>query len=130
MMLLPPDYDKDGIYIYEKTEAKLSHRFTEEEIFLDEQTKTNMVTPWKATLYSNWSETQAVLKVPGTPFRLHLSSLFKNQTVPVVKRWTNKGDNADTTPEGSPRGTPVKIAASVAVTEASTVPPLPTTTEA
>ena len=76
---LPPDYDVDGLYEWNAADLTITHRYTGEEITLDETTISEMTAPARAIIYSNWSETSATLKVPGTSFKIVLGSLFKNQ---------------------------------------------------
>ena len=77
---LPPKFDNElGVYSWIPSKSVLRHNFTLEEIELASSTIEEMKYPLKAIIYSNWSETTACLKTPGTSFRLVLGSLFDCQ---------------------------------------------------
>ena len=125
MMTLPPDYDRDGLYSFNAADKSLKHRFTNEEIELDDATLSTMRNPGKAVLYSNWSESQAVLKVPGTTFKIILSTLFKTQYVPPVTASPSKG-RAPAVAQSTPSDQkPSAIDAAAVVSERGIVPPPP-----
>ena len=76
---LPPDYDVDGLYTYNSKTNTAKHTFTLEEITLDESTLKSLPKNGQAYIYSNWSEQQAVLRVPGSTFKIFMRDLFKEQ---------------------------------------------------
>eukprot|EP00928_Gymnodinium_smaydae_P094637 TRINITY_DN7975_c0_g2_i2.p1 TRINITY_DN7975_c0_g2~~TRINITY_DN7975_c0_g2_i2.p1 ORF type:complete len:348 (+),score=76.38 TRINITY_DN7975_c0_g2_i2:94-1044(+) len=116
---LPPDYNSHGIYKYDKRQFSLRHRFTSEEVELDETTRADMQYPEKAVIYSNWSETTAYLKVPGTRFTCVLSSLFSNQ-FPGRQSPTKEAKRPRLQLEGDVKSPPPSK-----VTDAAFVPPPP-----
>ncbi|CAK0823464.1 unnamed protein product, partial [Prorocentrum cordatum] len=61
-MPLPPDYNKHGVYLWDPKTSTVKHRFTHEEVGLDQKTIDAMGNVSKATIYSNWSEINACLK--------------------------------------------------------------------
>eukprot|EP00959_Pyramimonas_sp_CCMP1952_P080410 1680437-Pyramimonas_sp.AAC.1 len=78
-MPLPPDYNKHGVYLWDPKTSTVKHRFTHEEVGLDQKTIDAMGNVSKATIYSNWSEINACLKVPGTRVNIRLGQLFPDQ---------------------------------------------------
>ena len=76
---LPPDYNKHGVYQWIPRTHTLKHSYTKEEVELDQKTVDEMGDVFKATIYSNWSETNACLKVPGTRVNIRLGQLFPDQ---------------------------------------------------
>ena len=81
---LPPDYDKHGVYEELLDSSQVRHRYTSELIEFDAHTLSQIPPGRRAVIYNNWSESSAVLKVPGTGFKVVLSTLFKNQFPEVL----------------------------------------------
>ena len=79
-VILPPRHtEADGIYSFNIDTDTARHNHTEEECEFSETMKQEVTEPSKLVTYMNWSEQQAVLKVPGTTFKIKYSDLFRNQ---------------------------------------------------
>ena len=77
-IILPPDYDQDGLIAISLEPYGLIHNFINEFIQFDEVTIAEIPQSKRPVIYSNWNESQAVFKVPGTSFKIIASTLFKN----------------------------------------------------
>ena len=122
---LPPNYDTHGLYVWSSDTTTATHQFTNEEVELDDFKRGLETQPEKVTIYSNWSETFANLRKPGTSFKVHLSSLFKNHfPLPTTVSLLKKRVSAPTTLSVAER-TPQRNAFRTASFETDLVPPPP-----